>query len=161
MSVSQITVRQLLKEFFDDYTNNDKFSYTFGTGQFLVTEVLNKKHGVTKLGIIALLNEYFEDFTVKDIFICDLQNGHFLVAVQTAIFKELPEGQKYIAKPDEFCTLKNQYCEHVNISNNKEIGYTICNGEYCDIIKKNNEIKNNDHDKIVARHGFGEKEILD
>lgn len=34
--------------------------------------------------------------------------------------------------PDiHFCQLKNTHCIHADIINNKEIGYTICTGEYC------------------------------
>lgn len=160
MTVSENTVRQLLREYFEDYIIEDRFLYTFGGEQFLVTECLTRSGGVSKNGILELLNEYFDNYHVKDNFIVDMHRCHFLVGLQTAILKGHAKGQKridpsksstvfnrsdLIDNPDDlmYCNILNKYCAHADKDNNREIGFEVCHGEYCDdtpIPKKSKEI---------------------
>lgn len=159
MVVSTETLRQLLREYLEDYDINDKFSYTFDAGQILVTESINNT-GINKNAVLNIFNEYLTDFTNNTKFLYDLGNCHFLVAVQTAIIKKVYDNnQKRIFKsitddePDSihYCELKDKHCNHADISNNKEIGYTVCSGEYCADSK---------NDLFLSRCGFGENELL-
>lgn len=184
MTISKDGIRQLLREYFEDYNTESRFIYDFGGEQFLIQESINRSEGVSKHVIITLFDEYMDSYNIRENFIYDMQNCHFLIGLQTASFKELSDSQmvmssdsakgfkKPISKekldncmsktehifdrhnsdnPNElmYCDLHNKYCEHADIANNHEIGFTICNGEYCDI-----ELKK------PFKLGFGEDELL-
>lgn len=99
MTVGDLTLRNLVSEYFDNYNINDKFSYNFGKGQFIICESIDEK-GISKNAIIALLNEFLSDYTLKDKFLYDMHNCSFLAAVQTArITRKIHEEQKTLTEP--------------------------------------------------------------
>ena len=155
MTLSKSGIRQLLREYFEDYNAESRFIYAFGGEQFLIKESINRSEGVSKHIIIKLFDEYMEPYNIKECFIYDMQNCHFLIGLQTASFKELSNSQKHITKPDNYCIFKNCVCEHMDTSNNKEIGYTVCSGEYCEGVKNSESKSSHVFDK-----GFGENELL-
>lgn len=155
MTLSKSGIRQLLREYFEDYNADKRFIYAFDAEQFLVQLSINRSEGVSKHVIIELFDEYMESYNIKENFIYDMQNCHFLIGLQTASFKKLSDSQKHISKPDNYCIFKNCVCEHMDVSNNKEIGYTVCSGEYCTDIKNSDSKTEHIFDK-----GFGENEVL-
>jgi hypothetical protein len=93
MTLSKSGIRQLLREYFEDYNAESRFIYAFGGEQFLIKESINRSEGVNKHIIIKLFDEYMEPYNIKECFIYDMQNCHFLIGLQTASFKELSDSQ--------------------------------------------------------------------
>lgn len=93
MTLSKSGIRQLLREYFEDYNTDNRFVYAFDKEQLLIKESVNRSEGVAKHIIIQLFDEYMESYNIKENFIYDMQNCHFLIALQTVMFKELPDNQ--------------------------------------------------------------------
>jgi hypothetical protein len=93
MTLSKSGIRQLLREYFEDYNAESRFLYTFSGEQFLIKETVNRSEGVSKHVIITLFDEYMDSYNIKENFIYDMQNCHFLIALQIAVFKELSDSQ--------------------------------------------------------------------
>lgn len=184
MSVSENTARQLLREYFEDYSLEDRFIYTFGGEQFLVKECINRSGGVSKSGILELFNEYFDNYHTKDNYIVDMHSCHFLIGLQTAIIKEIAEGQKRITRKEFFTDSGKSSgitSRHIFDDNVLKSGFgenELTDIHYCELKDKHcahADTANNDEIgfiicsgeycdielKIPCKKGFGENEILD
>lgn len=148
MTFSENTLRNIIREYLDDYNNNDRFNYSFANGQILISESKDNS-GVDKNAVMALLNEYFTDYSIKDKFIYDSSCCNLLIAVVTIkATPTLDNKQKSL----NYCVEMKKLCEHADSANNAEIGFITCNGEYCEGIESKS--------KNIFNSGFGENEVI-
>lgn len=166
MTYSENTVRNIIREYLEDYNCDSRFNYVFGRGQVLICES-NNKSSVSYNAVMPLINEYLSDYDIRDKFIIDLSSCSLLIAAvhikctpaldkkQKGFFDNKPNPIK--TYPDNYCIEMCKVCIHIDTANNKEIGYITCSGEYCEGLEnKEGESKS----KRIFDTGFGENYII-